>query len=89
MRVIKRHKLFLKDFARCQLSDQHFSRLMVYLACLVQETPLPLEARDHPLVGQWAGFREFHISGDVLVIYRQTAQDVTLVCMGSHAQLFE
>jgi mRNA interferase YafQ len=89
MRVIKRHKLFLKDIGKCLLTDKHFTKLVTYLALLAQGQPLPEEAKDHALIGNLASFREFHISGDVLVIYQKTDTDLTLVRMGSHSQLFE
>lgn len=37
---------------------------------------------------EWEDFREFHISGDVLVIYRIEGESVKLVRIGSHSQLF-
>lgn len=89
MRVIKRHKQFLKDMARCPLSDKHFTKLIAYLGSLVQGQSLPEEAKDHALIGNWANFREFHVSGDVLVIYKATDDELILVRMGSHSQLFD
>lgn len=85
MRVIKRHKQFLKDMAKCPLSDKHFTKLIAYLGLLVQGQTLPEEAKDHAL----ANFREFHVSGDVLVIYKATDDELILVRMGSHSQLFD
>ena len=89
MRVIIRHKQFLKDFAKLNLSDKHFTKLIRYLANLVETADLPEEAKDHPLIGNWSTFREFHVSGDVLVIYKQTDTELILVRIGSHSQLFE
>jgi mRNA interferase YafQ len=89
MRVIKRHKLFLKDMAKCPLSDKHFTKLISHLATLIQGQSLPEEAKDHALIGNWASFREFHISGDVLVIYKATDAELILVRIGSHSQLFD
>jgi mRNA interferase YafQ len=89
MRVIIRHKQFLKDFAKLNLSDKHFTKLISYLASLVAVIDLPDEAKDHPLIGNWSGFREFHVSGDLLVIYKVTDTELILVRIGSHSQLFE
>jgi mRNA interferase YafQ len=50
---------------------------------------LPEESKDHALVGNWEGYREFHLSGDVLIIYKVTEGEIILTRMGSHAQLFE
>lgn len=35
--------------------------------------------RDHALTGQWRGFRELHIKGDWLLIYRIDGDGLTLV----------
>ena len=45
---------------------------------------------DHALTGNWAGFREFHIKGDWLVVYFRAEDKVTLVLTrsGGHDELF-
>jgi len=46
--------------------------------------------RDHALSGEWHGYRECHIKGDLLLVY-QIHDDVlvlVLVDIGSHPQLF-
>lgn len=35
--------------------------------------------KDHALTGQWVGFRELHIKGDWLLIYRIDSNGLTLV----------
>jgi mRNA interferase YafQ len=75
--------------AKCPLSDKHFTKLIAYLGLLVQGQTLPEEAKDHALIGDWANFREFQVSGDVLVIYKATDDELILVRMGSHSQLFD
>jgi mRNA interferase YafQ len=83
-----RLKSFVKDSSKIKLSDKYFTRFVEYIYLLSQEQPLPAEALDHALTGEWEDFREFHISGDVLVIYRIEGQSVKLVRIGSHSQLF-
>ncbi len=52
---------------------------------------LPPEANDHPLLGEWKSFREFHLGGDLLLIYKTDLENnqVVLVRIGSHSQLFK
>ena len=54
---------------------------------------LPLEERhhDHELKGRFAGFREFHIKPDWLLIYllENEILTLTLVDTGSHSDLFK
>lgn len=86
--AIKRHKQFSKDFSHTKMSEKHFGKFIVYVAKLIQSEPLPPEALDHALEGNWSGFREFHISGDFLVIYTIDDQTLNLIRLGSHSELF-
>ncbi|MCF6310386.1 MAG: type II toxin-antitoxin system YafQ family toxin [Sulfurimonas sp.] len=42
----------------------------MYISLLLNNDELPKEALDHALKGEFKDTREFHISGDLLVIYR-------------------
>ncbi len=88
MLVIRRQKTFLKDLAKVKMSNQHYSKYISYLAILLDEKALPIEAKDHPLTGQYQDTREFHISGDMLLIYLSTESELVLIRIGSHSQLF-
>jgi len=86
--ILAQTKSFQRDSAKLQLSDKHFTRFVEYLYLLAQGHALPPEAKDHALKGDWADFRECHISGDILLIYQIEADTVKLVRIGSHSQLF-
>ncbi|MFZ1234172.1 MAG: type II toxin-antitoxin system YafQ family toxin [Thiofilum sp.] len=51
---------------------------MYFLSVLRKGELLPEEARDHALLGEWSDFREFHVGGDMLVIYRVIDDEVVL-----------
>jgi mRNA interferase YafQ len=85
---VKRHKIFIKELRNAKLSDQHFSKYIVYLAKLIEGDPLPEEARDHALKGEYNDCREFHVSGDLLVIYFIADDTLNLLRIGTHSQLF-
>ncbi len=89
MLIVKRHKSFVKDLRRVKLSDKHYAKYILYVAKLIEGKPLPQEACNHPLKGTYAGYYEFHISGDVLVIYKLTENELWLIRMGSHSELFK
>ena len=89
MRRLYRHKQFKKDFAKVRLSDPHMEKLFLYVGSLLEEKSLPHESRDHALTGEWSDFREFHLGGDVLVIYKLEQSSICLSRIGSHAQLFK
>lgn len=46
--------------------------------------------QDHPLTGNYAGYRECHISPDWLLIYAKYDEELFLVLLrtGSHSDLF-
>ena len=54
----------------------------------LREGHLPAARRDHPLKGEWKGWRECHIEPDWLLIYKATETDVLLARTGTHADLF-
>jgi len=88
MLKVKRHKLFIKELRDAKLSDQHFTKYILYIAKLIEAQTLPTEALDHPLKGEYKDCREFHISGDLLVVYFVADDTLNLIRIGSHSQLF-
>lgn len=58
---------------------------------LLQGIPLDEKYKDHPLKGNWNGFRECHIQPDWLLIYLidNDILVLTLVDTGTHADLYK
>jgi len=88
MYELVRMKSFLKDYQKRKFSDQHYSKFVVVLNKLLNDEVLSDEYKDHSLKGNWSGYRELHISGDLLLIYKKTDTQLRLVRIGSHSQLF-
>ena len=84
-----RTKIFLKDYRKLSMSDQHYAKYVEYVTLLLKEQTLPPEALDHSLKGDYKNYREFHISGNLLIIYIIEDGYLKLVRIGTHAQLFE
>lgn len=59
------------------------------LLLLLKGAALPPDCRDHPLKGEWKGFRDLHIEPDWLLIYRIEGEELQLARTGSHADLFD
>lgn len=55
---------------------------------LIHGQGLPEKFCDHALMGNWLGFRECHIKPDMLLIYRFHDNEIKLVRLGSHSELF-
>jgi len=48
----------------------------------------PPAYRDHPLKGNWGGYRDAHIEPDWLLIYRISRDELHLARTGTHSDLF-
>ncbi len=89
MLALERTKSFKKDIAKVKFSNQHYVKYILYLGYLLNGDHLPSEAFDHSLNGFWKGYRDLHISGDLLLIYKIENNILYLVRIGSHSQLFD
>ena len=86
---IKRHKKFLKDFRDLKLSDSQFEKFVYYINALRANETLPPEAKNHALSGNYKDCFEFHLGGDLLIIYIQSGRDESILMrIGTHSQLF-
>jgi mRNA interferase YafQ len=83
-----RAKTFLKDYSKVKFTDKLYVKYVVYVSTLLKEESLPPEAYDHSLTGNYNTYREFHISGDLLVIYKIENMTLQLIRIGTHSQLF-
>jgi len=83
-----RTKTFLKEYRKIKFTDKLYLKYVVYITTLLKEESLPQEAKEHPLKGNYSDYREFHISGDLLLIYRVEDETLKLVRIGSHSELF-
>lgn len=92
MRTIERSSLFRRDYKReakgryrTTLDDD----LVPVLEDLAGDQALAARRRDHPLSGDWSGYRECHLKPDLLLIYRKPDEKTLwLVRLGSHSELF-
>ena len=87
--ILKRHKNYRKDALKVKLTDEQYAKRLKYLSRILENKPLPSEARDHMLIGGYKGFREFHLGGDMLIIYKVLDDVLYLQRMGTHSQLFK
>ena len=82
---------FKRDFKR-EMKGRHRATLEADLTNLLRtlagDAPLDRTHRDHPLSGDWAGFRDCHIRPDLVLIYEKPdAETLRLVRLGSHSEL--
>jgi len=93
MYLIKISKNFKKSYKRLKSSgakESIFKDFRTAVKILVSGNKLPSIYRDHSLKGEYIGYNEFHIKGNLLVIYKIQKDILTLVLVdiGSHSELF-
>lgn len=88
-------KDFLKDWEKLSHSGRYDlnSLKAVMMLIIANDAPLPAEWKDHELSGDWNGFRECHVGGDFLLIYKlhegSKYDIVVFTRAGTHSELFK
>lgn len=80
---------FKKDFKKvAKLPIPDILEVGNIISMLQRGEQLPPKNVDHPLTGNWAGFRDCHIKPDLVLIYRATEDTLQLARIGSHSDVF-
>lgn len=88
-------KDFLNDWQRLSKTGRYNMEKIkeVMLLLIANDEPLAAEWKDHELKGNWSGFRELHVGGDFLLIYKihtiAKFETVYFTRVGTHSELFE
>jgi mRNA interferase YafQ len=82
---------FRRDLRGMRRRGRDVQKLQAIVRLLVHQQPLAPRHRDHPLMGEWLGYRDCHIEPDWLLIYKIDREEatLTLVRTGTHSDLFE
>ena len=81
---------FRKDLKTAIRRGRNVDLLEKVVNRLAAGEPLDEVHRDHPLIGDYAGFRECHIQPDWLLVYRIREEELLLLLVrtGTHSDLF-
>lgn len=88
MKQIITGRQFDKDFARMLRRGKDPAKIELTIDTLANGLPLLPRHRDHPLTGNYTGYRDCHIEPDWLLIYRTTEATLYLYRTGTHTDLF-
>jgi mRNA interferase YafQ len=80
---------FRRDVKQAEKRGKDMAKLKAVLLLLIEKKPLPASYKDHPLKGDWKGFRDLHIEPDWLLLYRVEGNELQLARTGTHADLFD
>ena len=84
---VRFHRNFEKLFAKVPAKVQkRFGELLA----LFLGDPFDETLRNHPLTGEWAGFRSINVTGDYRAIYKAVDENTALFeAIGTHSKLYK
>ena len=87
---LKFHNAFKKDIKTLKKRHYNMDALKDVINKICNEEVLPEKYKDHPLMGNYAGYRDCHIQNDWLLIYKIDLQNsiLALYRTGTHSDLF-
>lgn len=80
---------FKKHLKKYRHQKSVLQELEKIIDILVSEQPIPIKYKNHKLTGNYDGMMELHLRPDDLLIYIKIEnKSITLMALGSHAELF-
>ncbi len=86
---LARTKKFKRSFKKLRLKDSDDAIYIDVVSKLLNGIPLDKKYKDHFLKGNPEQYKECHLKPDLLLIYRVYKDEVQLIDVGSHSELFE
>ena len=80
---------FKKSFKKLHLKDDDEAIYIDVVSKLLNGIVLNKKHKDHFLKGNPGRYKECHLKPDLLLIYRVYRDEVQLIDIGSHSELFE
>ena len=88
MRRVVFTRTFEKDAGLMKRRGRAMKKLSAAMRTLAATGKLEERFKDHPLRGNYQGYRECHLEPDWLLIYKITDNELSLSRTGSHSDLF-
>ena len=86
---LARTRKFMKSFKKLHLQDNDEAIYIDVVSKLLNGIALDKKYKDHYLKGYPEQYKECHLKPDLLLIYRIYKDEVQLIDIGSHSELFE
>ena len=81
-------KNFKKHY-KARVSEQDKKTIEIVIGKFLKKEPLEPKFKDHKLSGDMNELRECHIRNDFLLVYQILNDDLILIDIGTHSQLFK
>jgi mRNA interferase YafQ len=90
MRKFDLAKSFRRDYVKAKKQQKNMVLVDQVMSDLITGKELDAKFFDHPLKGNWVGFRECHVQNDLLLIYKIYEEEglIRFERLGSHSALF-
>ena len=89
MKTIRNTTQFKKDFKKIKNNTNKINAILEIVRMLANGETIPAEFDPHPLTGNYKNHMECHIESDFLLIwFDKDADEIKLVRLGSHSELF-
>ena len=89
MREVVRSGGFKRDYKREKKTTPTLDDILWPVVKLLStDASLPDRLQDHPLSGDYKGYRDCHIRPDLVLIYSKQPGELNLVRLGSHSEVF-
>lgn len=89
MLPIKKTSQFKKDFKKALKQKKDIEHLKSVITKLSNQEKLDRKYYDHPLSEKLKNYRDCHIETDWVLIYQVTDDELNLVRIGTHSELFD
>jgi len=86
--ILTQTSQFKKDIRSQLRRGKDLQKLKDIIDLLIVGKPLPPKNRDHPLTGNWSGWRDCHLEPDWLLIYKVSPKELILGRTGTHSDLY-
>ncbi|MGH7450209.1 MAG: type II toxin-antitoxin system YafQ family toxin [bacterium] len=86
---IKEGSSFRQDVQRMKKRGKSLNGLKKVVKLLANDKTLPGNYKDHDLAKEWSDYRECHVEGDFLLIYKIEEESLILERVGTHSDLFQ
>jgi len=78
----------LKELKKLLKRNINKDNLMYVIELIANDKELPARCNPHKLSGNYSGLWECHLEPDLLVIYEYVGNELVIIRLGSHADLF-
>lgn len=89
MRILDIKNTYKKDLKQVLKQGWNAQKINGVVSQLLNDEILNQELKDHALIGDLKDFRECHIFGDLVIVYRRNSEILSLYRIGRHQDLFK